>query len=210
MELLDLLAPENILILDAAEHLQPLVATYGYCFAENPAGLYLNNGVTPILLASNKYYKEGTDIEVPIEEIPNQTCNIVDVDGKVVLTAAKIITTRKHLSTKSTASHYAAVLLCEYIRYIIDQNVEHIKVHTDRDIWETWLSQEGVRHLREGTLNYDLMFEPIRTIVQKFIGPDTWNIYFVALKRNTIIVEKSIDFRIYDWTQKVLSGEIDF
>lgn len=47
----------------------------------------------------------------------------------------------------------------------------------------------------------------LRTEVQQFIGADKWVMHFHYLRGLDIVVEKTVDFRIFDWERRMASGE---
>jgi hypothetical protein len=47
----------------------------------------------------------------------------------------------------------------------------------------------------------------VRTEVREFVGPDRWIMHFHTLRGRDIIVEKTIDFRIFDWERRKQAGE---
>jgi hypothetical protein len=43
--------------------------------------------------------------------------------------------------------------------------------------------------------------------VKQFMGPDKWVIHLVRRSYLDLVVEKTVDYRIYDWTRRMQSGE---
>jgi hypothetical protein len=60
----------------------------------------------------------------------------------------------------------------------------------------------------EGVLNRatDLLLD-IRSEVVSFVGRDHWIMHFYGRQGRDYIIEKTIDFRIYDWERRMESGE---
>lgn len=52
-----------------------------------------------------------------------------------------------------------------------------------------------------------LAIQPTLNVVREFMGPDKWLMHFVRLGGTDLVVEKTVDYRIYDWTHRVKSGE---
>jgi len=51
------------------------------------------------------------------------------------------------------------------------------------------------------------MLVDVRTDVNAFIGVDDWIMHFYKLVGTDIIIEKSTDYRIYDWARRMENGE---
>ena len=61
-------------------------------------------------------------------------------------------------------------------------------------------TEEVYEHLRG-------MMIDCRTDIKVFLGHDHWIMHFVRVRGFDIYIEKSIDYRIYDWTRRKQAGE---
>lgn len=52
----------------------------------------------------------------------------------------------------------------------------------------------------------DLLLD-IRMQVVNFVGADRWVMHFYGFHGRDFVVEKTVDFRVYDWERRMLSGE---
>jgi len=60
------------------------------------------------------------------------------------------------------------------------------------------------QHLLERAV--DLLKE-VRTQVVTFVGDDVWVMHFYCMYDHDYVIEKTIDYRIHDWTLRMQSGE---
>ena len=47
----------------------------------------------------------------------------------------------------------------------------------------------------------------VRNDVNDFIGKDDFVMHFVRMRRTDVVIEKTIDFRIFDWNRRMAEGE---
>jgi hypothetical protein len=58
--------------------------------------------------------------------------------------------------------------------------------------------------------SYESAFDKLWLEVQDFVGEDTWHMYYYYVKGTTLVIEKGMDFRIYDWHRRQLMEEVGF
>lgn len=136
------------------------------------------------------------------QDILGLTENLIDECGTVVLTADDIKRRSKYMSLTPSipviAIEVAALMVKSYLDSICPYNKT---VRSIRSISENTLEEfvkESYHHLIDED-EFDVEFESLLNIVSEFVGDDLWFIYTHRIKGTDLIIEKLIDFRIYDW-----------
>jgi len=164
---------------------------------EGEEGLYLPNS-NKNLLPEDMYYSYA-DGNIPLvlkpDEILKNPVDILDKNGNVYLKKTIISKYKNILKTRPDTSSCIFDIVEQYILSKIDEicyktnlcvvdylynSVDESNVHVVEDILEIELSQ-AVGDIYE------------------FIGNDKWNIYFKKRVGDCLVIEKSIDWRIYEW-----------
>jgi hypothetical protein len=187
---------DYVLALDEEKHILPLV--------DPPQGVYLKGSIKPLLDINKKYYfkskylNEEEGLIKTYKDVLQSKDDIVNEDGNIVLTLDFIRTRKKFLTIKPdiniTAVDIAINLvltylnnLCPYTRYVSKPNLYY-------------LIKPEYHNLIEDNV-YEEAFDSLLTNVYNFVNNDIWFIYFHRVKGSTLIIEKTCDYRIYEWTK---------
>jgi len=165
-------------------------------------GLYVKGGIKPILYKDKEYYyrpsKEVNEL-VLIEDlsiVPKLTTDILDKDMKVVLPVLSLLNKSRYLTLEPTLpitamefGRYMALdylgKICPYSRYIKKGGIEDFIKPEYYDSIDEYSFEDAYQHMLDD--------------IHDFIDDCTWNIYFTKNRMSTLIIEQSIDWRIYDW-----------
>lgn len=96
----------------------------------------------------------------------------------------------------------------------IEHELEKMLKFPDEAIWHH-LSRTEREHRRDNhretiadvARQVDNIITDLRNEVQAFIGDDEWVMHFLNNRGRDRVIEKTIDFRVYDWTLKTRSKE---
>lgn len=213
---------EETLVLDLLQHAMAL-DDEPYVKALVPAdkGLYLLGSVEPLLRDSEKYYYQSQmspdplkpgiynfDNALPIKDlgkVSKYPDDVVDVHGKVVLTARDIRSKGKYFRTEPTVPSTAIKMAITVVQRYLGTLCRHTShIHTNYRM-ET-LVKEEYSYLIDND-EYMHAFERLLDQVMHFVGKDTWNIYFCSIKGNSLIINKSLDWRIYRYYELTLTEQ---
>lgn len=200
----DLLQATAVLVLDGEKYMLSL-AVHGIddCVPEGETGLFLPWSNKPFL-PDGVYY--------PIDRVGDDTAAITDMDTVVktkvplinpaypsrVIGPKMISKYRRLLSSSPPVNMPMMDLLMGYVVEIIDSTAPVNKYHTNR-------FPKVVNALKSDRVSrtvYDLLeasLDDLFLTVRSFIGADKWHIYDIKRSGNNIIIEKLIDYRIFDW-----------
>jgi hypothetical protein len=197
------------LIFDAAQVGDLLEAQFGMYLLPPPEGLYLPHQTQPVVRARQYYYqlsrsKDSTvAAEVPIKSLEDIHEDLYDQDHTVVVPKRL----SKYLSVAPTLPVRGILLVADMVDWTIQNSAAWTKrkcplVGTviEQHLKEEYRTPEVIERV-------DNLLADIRTDVRQFIGRDTWVMFFHKLRRRDIIVERTVDFRIYDWERRMNSGE---
>lgn len=202
----ELLAPSAILAIDANMFIDHLLQHELLGAIVSPEdGYYLPWSKTPYLPVDTYY---------PVGHLGNQSVAVTDLDqvlatevhlvragnpGKVINPA--FLKAKKKLFSRTPSYNEMAInLIYAYavriINYLAPVNRWHTVCFSDINAFliEDYDTSE-VENAIEAAL------DPLFIMLKDFIGNDTWHLYTPQLKGTSIIIEKIIDYRIYDWYQ---------
>lgn len=184
-----------------------------------PKGIYSNSQVDPVMVDGGNYYtvsKGPKDIvRTPVSDLDAlkkiQTIYTSKGDKDfVVVTAQQLQNKDKCLSTLPIRPYRGVKILECLLNHQINSYLAYNKSRSD-------LFEVVSRHFDTTKLDQsddEVCFEyitdeykDIRTDVFNFMGNKNWHIYFLKIKGTTVTLQRSIDWRAYDWMCKMDSGE---
>ncbi len=162
-------------------------------------GIYFKDDISPIIQDGGDYYwKDGDNwyLFESLEEILTKGMSIYTLgkqSGYELLLSNKYFNMMsKHIhigpTYTSIIARIAIIILLRYVESLCSYSRFgsyglYIGNELTNDVLET--IEDGVIRTTDTLFN--------------FIDNDYWNIYFCKVKDNLLIIEKSVDFRIYDW-----------
>ncbi len=163
-------------------------------------GIYASRSATPFLKAGEYYYKiDDINGNTPIKGIEDVHGDIFNQKGDLVHIAKK----KMELSMHPTVPAQGMKIVYAYVDMLVtlathewtketlslsdtfDQFIEP-KIHADDKfkIYQTMIDQ----------------MKDIKHIVLDFIGSNGWIMHLMRFKGTDIVIEKTIDYRIYQWS----------
>ncbi len=177
-------------------------------------GVYIKGFLKPILKHGGQYYQDvlgprGDLQRTPVMEVQSITPNIpvVDSEGAQVMPAMSEQFRNLMLAPNPTVPVVGFQVVCDLVQNVLNQcNRWDLSAGSERnsDILRKHVKEEFLDLLYEGddVNNYLLGdFEHIVAeliyAVRKFVGADRWIMHNYRLRGRDIIVEKTIDYRIW-------------
>ncbi len=207
----DLLRPVDILILDTSEVAQAIAEKFGEFLQKPDPGFYCHNSLLPSVVPGKTYLTERSSRPVRFENITSvdqlkgiKEALVHEGSGEIVIPEYFMQNARRMITTEPVRPVRAYSL----IEATVKQHISEFTKHRMNFINDIFIHNRVFNNLTEaGRFLFDDsviedMCEPILTTVSNFLGSDNWNIYFVNRKGLDLYVEKSVDFRIFDWERR--------
>lgn len=220
------------LLLDAKPVAEEIEARFGLYLLPPDCGLYLPTSLQPVMRAHEQYYQlmpvEGNlptvekihvqaDIKgavynldaervVPAGQVKRLSAQPqLPVRGLQVVFAAVDHTLRQHAAWAKKPVGHCGAFLAEYLKEDYHQCLPEDEADLE------FLRRKGYplqRLQRNSELREQLTdaLVEIREQVRQFIGQDRWVMHFHYAQGLDIVVDKTIDFRIFDWERRMASG----
>lgn len=190
-----------VLIINLSDYIRDLREKYDHIFKEPEPGIYLVGESTPLLKASQPYYSETSfKTLTPITSLDDIEEPIVDGDGAMIIPTYIMRRKAKMLSAKPTLPVRALQIAFETIQDQIDEMLPHTPAREYGNAVKSHIQPEFHSVVTDGYIEAALS-KLIRDITM-FVGCDIWNLYYFKLNKTDLIVEKGVDYRIFDWTLK--------
>lgn len=197
-----LIKTKETLVLNLLDHVVNLDDLYRVdCYEEPRKGIYLSGSIDPIFYADSKYFwKNDQSVNIPIlniHELLTTFRTVIDSTEKVIIRGDTLFKQRKFLQTQPDipvmAIKAAVATIIKYLNSLCSfTHVNDISYNLYR------LVKNEYRDLVNND-EFDVIFYDLVSKVQDFVGEDTWHIYFYKVRGTSIIIQKTIDYRIYDW-----------
>lgn len=185
---------------------------------EPPKGIYSKSSIDPVMVSSGNYYTitNGATgvVRTPINEIGDvkkgmsvytEACGV----DKMVISNLQLQDRDRHLSALPMRPYRGIKIVEQLITNQIDNFVKYrsgsrdlyrnIRVHLKKEVSDEQF-QEIVREIKE-------QYSETKSAVREFMGKHDWHLYFVKIKGSTVTIQKSIDYRVYDWMCRMESKE---
>ena len=167
-------------------------------------GIYKIGEVIPSMNLHGSYFSEKIlpnrdRITIPITNFDNTISHVVDSKGNLVIPEYMMRDKKRYLSTVPTVPARGIILVEMLVAEFIESVCRHTKHRHFKQKIDQQLLDNGLFLHYEGHLA--LLCESLINQIQQFIGNDVWHIYFTKRIQQDLYVEKTIDFRIYEWTK---------
>lgn len=190
-----------VIIINLMDYIQELIKKYEHTFKEPESGIYLVDSATPLLKPTQAYFSESSfKSQTPLTSLDDVEEQVVDENGDIIIPTYIMRRKSKMLSSKPTLPVRALQIAFETIQDQIDELLIHtpareygsgVKLHIKPEYH--YLVTDGYIEASLGKLVRDISL---------FVGSDIWNLYYFKLNKTDLLIEKGIDFRVYDWTLK--------
>lgn len=208
---------KDVVIIDLFKHAIALDPELTQALVEPEEGIYLRGSVEPFISRKHQYYTRATygapgktkDIsDLAIKDfsiILDLREDLLDESGNVVLPAQSIRKYRKYMSLKPdmpvTAIRLARQLVLDYLSHLCPYTRTVMR-------WSliTFI-KEDKQHLFYDDA-FECAFEKLLDEVDTFVGDDNWFYYFNKIQGTSLILEKTVDIRIYEWHKRKYEDQL--
>lgn len=200
---------------DCASYIESCCADY---LVPPPKGIYSNSRIDPVMVDGGYYYTieyVGKDIRrnpvSDLETVKKGLSVYTDLNGRdyVVVTALQLQNKERCLSALPIRPYRGVKIVEQLITHQIDNYIKYrkgakdlfdrISPHINKD-----LNDEAMERLM-GVIKEQ--YADTRLAVSDFMGKHDWNLYFIKCKNGNITIQKSMDYRAYDWMRRMESEE---
>jgi hypothetical protein len=190
---------KEVLIIDLLDHVTCVEDHYLKALVEPTKGIYITGSIEPFIKETGPYFMRelfpSPKGEVSYLDILSTKSDILDSSGTQVISGKDLVLKRKFLSLKPSIP----VVAMKAALAVVDDYVTSVCRKANRN--RTYNLYNLVKPEFHSTIvakdEFMHVFERLLDQVMKFIGDDTWNIYFIKVKGTSLIIEKSVDWRIY-------------
>ncbi len=196
-----LLRATQTLLVDAVQELQYVLNNYPGILVDNPKGIYQVGSLFPVLKDGEHYYtRSGLKEGKPIKDIDKVKEAVFDKNGQLLINDFAMKNKRQFLSNESSISKAGLHAVYCFINKKIEDNCAYSRFRRYEEQFMLCFKPEYQDAIRQGEIDIDLMFSGLSERVSNFIQDEPWTIYFTKKISTLVLVEKTVDFRIYDWT----------
>lgn len=188
-----------VLVLNLFDYIHDLIDKYNHTFIDPDPGIYLVGSDIPLLKHNQAYYSESSYLtQTPISSLDDVEEPILNQDGEIIIPKYIMLRKDKMLSSTPFLPVRAFQIVYALVQHVIDQVLPYTPAKDyQKDILQ-YVKPEFHHLVTEGYFE-SILYKLINDIYM-FIGSDNWNIYYIKSQRSDLIIEKSIDYRVYDWT----------
>lgn len=194
----------EVYVFDLTRYLMRIPEELRQVVVEPDEGLYTKGGLIPFLPKGN-YYKlsnlyQGEDTLQPLtfEEILGCSDAIVDRFGDTVL-PVQLNRSNLFSTTPSINPNLINILLSVALDTLYGCNSHFNNTNFEYKIRKFVKRDEMGIDIEEA---FRSVLDPIVEEVLGFIGRDTWHLYFHKVVNTTLILEKTLDYRVLDWMRQ--------
>lgn len=200
-----LLQPIAVFIVNLMDFASMLNIHFGHCFIDPQPGIYFVNQTEPILKPNQNYFTDSTyRSQTPITSLDNVRENVLDENGLVVIPDYILKQQKKYLRPVPSIPVRSIEFLHRVAQQFIASNVVHQHCsYCERDLYDL-VRPEFHYLVSDGTLEAGC--RGLLDQLHYFMNGDVWNLYYLSRQGTDLCVEKSIDFRIYEWHQNKENG----
>ena len=194
-----LLDVQEVLVLNLSDYIFELNNKYEKLFKPPPEGIYLVNTTRPILKEGQPYFRiSDKNKNNPLESLDKVEEAIVDENGTIIIPAYIMARRDKMLLAKPNLPLRAY----EIAKLIVQEWFDDFLMHKPtmpytNEIMEHVLP-EGLYYVENNFI--ERACSSLINQIAKFAKANNWNIYEIKLRNTDLIVERLIDYRIYQWT----------
>lgn len=211
------LKPEAVLCLDISEYAAQIERLCEPFLLPAPKGIYIKNRLYPVLVEGRTYFTEkkvGSGVLfVPIEDINLVEGSVYSESRKLLIPQRMMSDKARWISDSPILPYRGTEIVKLYAKNQIDNFVSYRKYGSNylSRVYAHMLptrTQEEAEKLDDVLQQAEhTVYEHLRKKINEFIINHDWNIYFVCIKDRILTIERYCDWRIYDWTNRMESGE---
>lgn len=174
-----------------------------------PIGFYASDSLEPVIKPGCVYYqRESKDsrnmVAVRIEKLEDIQSDIFNEDGYMLVNSKY----KTELTREPQLPIHGIQMCMEYIEVVVDEFAAWAPKNPVKltEFWEEFLLP-GYAGNEEFLIPLHDSLTALGNILRSFLGDDRWIMHFTQAQGRSALVEKSIDYRIYDWTSRIASKE---
>jgi hypothetical protein len=177
-------------------------------------GVFLPGRARPVLEINKQYFQHdlhGKLVSVVVNNIADVKGDFYNIDAELLLSTQRINVA--HLSLESSLPLLGMKIIEAYAKMVVSETSTWARERiTTEEILLEFLKPEMAAPNNSELLEkmcdtLDTILRELKTDIRQFIGADDWVMHFVKMRGSDLYVEKTIDFRIYDWTRRTKGGE---
>lgn len=166
-------------------------------------GIYKVGDAEPSIIPGRIYYSEKvlsnkSRVTLPITNFEACKDHVVDDKGNLVIAAYMMQNKARYLTQQPAPPTRGVLLVEQLLRNFIESQCRHTRRNHYVHKIENQIMPEHSYIYHEGHL--EACCRSLLDQVSSFMNGDDWHIYFVKRVNLDIRLEKTIDFRIYEWT----------
>ena len=200
----DFTTPTSSLLLPVLNIANAIEACHGQYLLHPQEGYYLPHSLEPIPSELYIVNKTKTALIPYTGDIRKLTCSIYDKYSNVVASDSIMKEQEKYLFSTPKLPVQGLKMVKALVENRIECFLPWVQYQTSRRYIYNLLKSSDVDIFENGSL--DRLMESIYQMLDDFIKRDIWFIYFIKYIGLDLIVEKTIDFRVKEWHEKIESG----
>lgn len=201
----DLLETTGVLLLNIVDQAYKLDEDMHRYLIYPELAVYHKHGIEPILKPGKRYYtSKGLECDEPLEKLDGLDENIYDELGNVVIPRYIVRYQSKWLTNRPKLPISAMKVIQLSIEEYISDTTTYNDVYLDYRLSEV-LNGPGMDAYQHK--EFDKYVSTFFNAIEEFIAADRCHLYFCELRSADLLIRKTIDFRIYDWTRRMESGD---
>ena len=200
----DFTTPTSSLLLSVLNIANIIEACYGQYLIHPQEGYYLPHSLEPIPTELYIVNKTKTALIPYTGDIRKLTCSIYDKYSNIIANDSIMKEQEKYLFSTPKLPVQGLKMVKALVENRVECFLPWVKYQTSQRYIYNLLKSSDVDIFENGSL--DRLMESIYQMLDDFIKRDIWFIYFIKYIGLDLIVEKTIDFRVKEWHEKIESG----
>lgn len=197
---ISLLTPEEILVFSIKENADELHKSFAKALIPNPEGIYLRTELEPKIRPGMKVIGERSHKEYAYKDLGKADEGLRNESGDILIPEYAVLNKETMLSQTG----FYSISAINLIKAAIDINLRRmckyaIPFTNINNAVGKCLKPDYAHLLNEDAFN--AFIETPLSQLDQFIKDDNWNIYLSRVKTTSLYIEKTVDYRIYEWTR---------
>lgn len=208
---------QSTLLIDMHDLALQIEMKFSACLIPHAAGIYMLGREKPVMVPGQQYFRRETD-KASGQRISVIVNGMHDIKGDIFNLDAELILSRhvkpQHLSDAPSVPVVGMKIIEAFAKKLVMEKSAWSRGAPQpmEEMLKEFLRSEMFAHNNQELLEslceaLETMMLDLKTDIRQFLGADDWLMHFVKTKGMDLFVEKTIDFRIYDWTRRTESGD---
>lgn len=200
---LNLIDVESVLRTDLRYCADCIEAVCGELLLDPPAGVYLMGRPDPAMIDGRQYFfKEDSKLQ-PVKDLNEVDSAVYDDAGKIVI-PSRYMKDKGKLVSNTPFLPYRGLLVA---KQLVDWQIDNFAAY-HRASGKTLVDLIG-KHFKNSTELDEQLVDYIescytqqRREITLFLGENRWNMIFTRLQNTTLVIERCMDWRAWEWEEK--------